>query len=235
LFRRLSGHWRELFAHLKENRSVPPKRELVLRRTRDDAAEVALNEAKALFEMELSGSGSLNARGTQLAGLTGATIALVATLADKWLNAAGGASRIWLGVLLIAAMVALFGSVYCALFAVLPTSRWRKVLADALSNDLAGTDPAAVQEDELSRSMAQAYLTMAEDQRVRNEAKADDMLLAYGFLSLGIVALLAAALIFVAVNIGTPSARHSDASWSRPSSTAPDHGSLRNFRRPPER
>jgi hypothetical protein len=233
LFRRLDGHWRELFAHLRDNKNVPAKRKLVIRPTQDDAVGVALSEAKTLLEMELSGSGSLNTRGTQLAGLTAATIALVATLADKWLGAAEGALRIWLGVLIILAMIALFGAVYCAVFAVLPTSRWRGVLADALSNDLASTDPKAVQKDDLSQSMAQVYLTMAEDQRVRNEAKADDMLLAYGFLSLGIISLLVAALIFVAVHIDTPSAGHSRVGGSPLSSPTPDHGPLRDFRRPP--
>ena len=202
LLRRFAAHWPELIAHLKEDKDVPSKRELVLRPTVTEATEVALSESKQLFNMELSGSGSLNTRGTQLAGLTGATVALVATLADKWLTATNGATQVLLGGLIIVAMVSLFGAMYCAIFAVLPTSTWRTALAETLSNDLASIDPSPVQSETLSRSMAQAYLTMAEDQRVRNQAKADDMLLAYGFLALGVIVLLIAAVTFIGVRIG---------------------------------
>jgi hypothetical protein len=198
LFRRMRAHWSELFAHLGRDRDVPRRRELALRPTGEGASEVALSESKALFDMELGGSGSLNTRGTQLAGLTGATIALVATLADKWLSSTGGSTRGWLGALILVSMASLFLAMYCAVFAVLPTSRWRGTLATVLGDDLAASDP--VGRDALCRALAGRYLSMAEDQRARNQAKADDMLLAYAFLATGVVVLLAASILFVSAH-----------------------------------
>lgn len=209
LFRRFGSHWPELLAHLKRDGKVPGERTLALRPTGTGAAEVALAESRQLMDMELSGSGSLNTRGTQLAGLTGATIALVATLSEKWLNATGGSTRAWLGALIVVSMLALFGAMYCAIFAVLPTSKWRGALATALNDDLATETADPVDREALSRSMAQVYLAIAEEQRVRNQAKADDMLLAYGFLALGVITLLCAAVIFVGAHITSPTTTNS--------------------------
>jgi hypothetical protein len=202
LFRRVKADWSELFAHLGTDDEVPGRRDVALRQTGDGASEVALSESRAMFELELSGSGSLNARGTQLAGLTGATIALVATLAQKWLSSTNGATRGSLAGLIVAAMVLLFLAMYWALFAVLPTSRWRKTLAEALGADLGGEG--LIEREALSRALAGRYLDMAEDQRARNQAKADDMLLAYGFLASGVVALLAASILFVGAHLSNP-------------------------------
>ena len=208
VLRRFGSHWPELLAHLKSDAQVPGQRTLVLRPTGTGAADVALAESKQLMDMELSGSGSLNTRGTQLAGLTGATIALVATLSEKWLSATGGSTRTWLGALVIVSMVALFGAMYCAIFAVLPTSKWRQSLANTLQNDLANPTPDPIEKEALSRSMAQAYLAIAEEQRVRNQAKADDMLLAYGHLAFAVVILLSAAILFVSAHITSPNTTH---------------------------
>jgi hypothetical protein len=195
LLKRFCKHWPELCAHLKADKDAPPRRTLALRPTDAGAEQVALDESKGLMNMELAGSGSLNTRGTQLAGLAGATIALVGTLAEKWLSATGGATRTWLGVLIIVSMIALFGAMYCAIFAVLPTSLWRGTLANALRSDLASSG--SVDSADLCRLVSQTYLTIAEDQRARNQAKADDMLLSYGFLGAAVLVLLAAAMVFV--------------------------------------
>lgn len=196
LFERLSAHWCELRHHLRDDRDVAPEQTVALRELDSAGAEVALAQTKALLDMELAGSGSLNSRGTQLAGLTGATIALVATVAEKWLGEIDGDTRTWITILVVAAMIALFMAMYFAVFAVLPTSRWRGELEQALHQDLAVDNGAASHED-LQRELAQRYLSMAEHQRVRNHRKAQDMLLSYATLVLGVLALLIAAIIFV--------------------------------------
>jgi hypothetical protein len=195
--KRFRLHWKELRTHLRDERDVSSEvRQLEPRATEPEAVRVALDETKHVFDMELSGSGSLNTRGTQLAGLAGATIALVGTVAQKWLSATHGGTRVAIGVLVILSMLALFGAMYCAIFAVLPTSKWRRKVEDLIGKDLGGTT-AETSDEELRSAIATRYLRMAEDQRVRNQAKADDMLLSYGFLGAGVAALLIAATLFV--------------------------------------
>lgn len=153
-------------------------------------------ELKAWLETELQGSTSLNARGTTLAALVGATIALVAGFASTWLDPKWGFSdqmQILLTVLLGVALMALGLSGLFALFAVWPSSKWRGQLEEIVPT-LAGAVEA--EPGEQVRRYVQLTLETLELQRVRNERKAQLMRFSLRLLAIGVATVLIQALTF---------------------------------------
>jgi hypothetical protein len=187
------GQWKELRDHLREDKQVSTEVKTLSPHEFDTKGlTVAATEAKAILDMELAGSGSLNTRGSQLAGLTGATVALVATAAPKWFDEVSGDTEIAVAISLGLALLFLLLSIYVAIFAVLPTSRWRKGLERILREDLAAVDgavPETKSENDVRQQMLAQYLDMADKQRIRNHRKADDMLWAYCLFFAGVLAI----------------------------------------------
>jgi hypothetical protein len=147
-------------------------------------------QIQSLLEVELAGSGSLNARGTTLAGLVGATIALVANFAATWLDAKWRLSdtvESVITVLLIASLAALAASALFALAAVWPYSQWRPQLHKLVEKLRAPLD---------QRGETQLLLETLEYQRARNEQKARRMRWSYLLLIGGAFFVLAQAATF---------------------------------------
>lgn len=150
--------------------------------------------ANEIFEIELSGSASLNARLLQLAGLSGAIIALVATVAirlPELPRVVGEAS----GLALVIATVFLAGTVLVALRASTPRSQWRSTLASYVG-ELA-IQPDSEDRNHLLRMRAGCMLRMADMQRVTNEEKAAAARQAQCLFRRGIVTVIASSLLVV--------------------------------------
>jgi cation transporter-like permease len=147
-------------------------------------------QIQSLLEVELAGSGSLNARGTTLAGLVGATIPLVANFAGTWLDAKWRLSntvRDTLTVLLIPSLAGLAASALFALTAVWPFSQWRPQLQELVGKLGAPAD---------ARAETQLLLEALEHQRAKNEQKARRMRWSYLLLIAGALLVLAQAATF---------------------------------------
>jgi hypothetical protein len=162
----------------------------------DDELNWRQVELKAWLETELQGSSSLNARGTTLAALVGATIALVAGFASTWLDPEWGLSdgvEVFLTVLLAIALLALGLSGLFAFFAVYPVSKWRGQLEEIVPT-LAGNVEA--DRHKQVRRYAQLTLETLELQRTRNDRKARHMRISLVLLIAGVAAVLIQALAF---------------------------------------
>jgi hypothetical protein len=147
--------------------------------------------ANEIFDIELSGSASLNTRLLQLAGLSGAIIALVATVAirlPELPRVVGEAT----GLALVIATVFLAGTVLVALRASTPRSQWRSTLANYVE-DLAHSED----RNHLLRVRAGYMLRMADTQRVTNEEKAAAARQAQCLFRRGIVTVIASSLLVV--------------------------------------
>lgn len=137
------------------------------------------------FTNELEASSSLNSRGSTLAGLIAATIAIVGTFTAAWLDGDSGVSGIgdWILVaLLVLSLLALGGSAGYAIAAVWPRSRWRGEVGEMIA--MAAAKPSEQEE-------ASLLLSMAEHQRATNETKARRMRLSYLLLAAGLVLVIA--------------------------------------------
>jgi hypothetical protein len=156
----------------------------------DDEIPERREQIRSLLEVELAGSGSLNARGTTLAGLVGATIALVANFAATWLDAKwrlSSTAETAIKVLLIASLAGLAASALFALTAVWPFSQWRPQLynlVDQLRNHAE------------ARAETQLLLETLEHQRAKNEQKARRMRWSYLLLIVGALLVVAQAATF---------------------------------------
>lgn len=156
--------------------------------------EALSDAASAIFDIELSGSASLNARLLQLAGLSGAIIALVATVAirlPELPRVVGEAS----GLALVVATVFLASTVLVALRASTPRSQWRSTLANYVG-DLA-MQLNSDDRNHLLGMRAHCMLTMADMQRVTNEEKAAAARQAQCLFRRGIVTVIASSLLVV--------------------------------------
>jgi hypothetical protein len=160
---------------------------------RGAALQERIERLERWVDVELSGSGSLNARGTTLAALVGATIALVANFAATWLDAGWGLSdglEAALSILLALSLIGLGSSALFALAAVWPASYWRPELSELVA--ALGGEPV---EDE-ARSYAERLLRTVELQRARNERKARFMRWSYLLLAVGAALVVVQALLF---------------------------------------
>lgn len=171
---------------LEDSRSLV----LVPAGNKEDAARRELLET--WLQIELGGSGSLNARGTTLAALAGATIALVANAGAAWLDQKWGLStgvKSWLLALLGMGLLGLGLSVVCAIRAVWPNSPWRPELGELLER--AGLSGFRDTDGE-----ATLLLRILELQRAKNETKARRMRWAYLWLVAGSLGVISAASLF---------------------------------------
>lgn len=152
-----------------------------VRRPDPVAAPHDYDAIKHVFDLELSGSSSLNTRGSQLAGLTAVTLALLANFATTWRDKtkwelAGAADVLLVVASATGGGLLLFSIMFCV-YAVLPRSGWRQELVFLIK---------AFDRADAAAERARLLLTMADIQRVTNEGKARCMRSAYVTFGIGI-------------------------------------------------